>query len=90
MHSCSKQQPSHTTVPSSVLLYVHRDRIRDGEPWTATSTFTHLLSFEGSLFVQCCSTSTETVGTIRDGEPRTATELRSCVKVEVDVRGSRP
>ena len=27
----------------------------------------------GALFVQCCFTSTETIGTVRDGEPRTAT-----------------
>ena len=44
--------------------------IRDGEPRTATSTFTQLLSSE---IVQCCFTSTETIKTIRDGEPRTAT-----------------
>ena len=34
-----------------VLLYVHRNRrlIRDGEPRTATSTFTHLLSSASEL-----------------------------------------
>ena len=42
----------------------------DGEPRTATSTFTQLLSSDQ---VQCCFTSTETVRTIRDGEPRTFT-----------------
>ena len=33
-------------VVVEVLLYVHRNRrfMRDGEPRTATSTFTHLLS----------------------------------------------
>ena len=44
--------------------------VRDGEPRTATSTFTLLLSSE---ILQCCFTSTEAVWTIRDGEPRTAT-----------------
>ena len=48
--------------------------IRDGEPRTATSTFTQLLNSElQPVQVQCCFTSTETVRTIRDGEPRTAT-----------------
>ena len=49
--------------------------IRDGEPRSATSTFTQLLG-SVSLFrvqVQCCFMSTETERTIRDGEPRTAT-----------------
>ena len=34
-----------------VLLYVHRNRrrIRDGEPRTATSTFTQLLSSEETI-----------------------------------------
>ena len=34
------------TVEVEVLLYVHRNRrlIRDGEPRTATSTFTQLLT----------------------------------------------
>ena len=45
----------------------------DGEPRTATSTFTHLLSSESCEFVQCCLTSTETIRTVRDGKPRTAT-----------------
>ena len=32
---------------SSMFLYVHRNHtVRDGEPWTATSTFTQLLSPE--------------------------------------------
>ena len=39
----------------------------------ATSTFTQLLSSEWKSSVQCCFTSTETVRTIRDGEPRTST-----------------
>ena len=44
--------------------------IMDGEPRTATSTFTQILRSE---IIQCCFASTETVRTIRDGEPRTAT-----------------
>ena len=42
-----------------VLLYARGNRrlIRDGEPRTATSTFTHLL---GSV-LQCCFTATETI-----------------------------
>ena len=43
----------------------------DGEPRTATSTFTPLLS----SVLQCCFTPTETIRTIRDGEPRTATSI---------------
>ena len=51
-----------------VLLYVHRNRrfIRDGEPRTATSTFTQLLSPESQL-VRCCFTFTETVGLLGTG-----------------------
>ena len=55
-----------------VLLYVHRNRrlIRDGEPRRATSTFTQLLSSEGrSWLVECCFTSTETVGLLGTGNP---------------------
>ena len=44
---------------SFMVLHVHRDRAQDGH-----------LDFHT---VQCCFTSTETVGTIRDGEPRTIT-----------------
>ena len=61
--------------------------IRDGEPRTATSIFTHLLSsapkvpqcihqsFKSSAsvifyrLVECCFTSTETVGLLRTGSP---------------------
>ena len=46
--------------------------VRDGDPRTAISIFTQLLS--GSVIL--CSvilTSTETIRTIRDGKPRTAT-----------------
>ena len=46
--------------------------IRDGEPRTATSTFTQLRSSETHPSVQCCFTATETIMTIRDGDPRTA------------------
>ena len=65
-----------------MLLYVHRDYkdyygcIRDGEPRTATTTFTHSFLSSETLFkfsvvqVQCCFTSTETIRTTRDGEPR--------------------
>ena len=42
--------------------------VRDGEPRTAISTFTQLLSSEMQFKV----TSTETILTIRDGERRTA------------------
>ena len=58
-----------------MLLYVHRshkDHFRDGEPRTATATFTQLQTSDTEQ-VQCCFTSTETIRTIRDGEPRTAT-----------------
>ena len=48
--------------------------LRDGEPRTATSTFTQLLS-SADVQVQCCFTSTETKRTIRDGEPRTAISI---------------
>ena len=46
--------------------------IRDGEPRTATSTFTQIPSSE-LCSVQCCFRSTETIRTIRDGEPGMAT-----------------
>ena len=48
--------------------------VRDGEPRTATSTFTQPLSYENEqVQVQCFFMSKETIRTIRDGEPRTAT-----------------
>ena len=47
--------------------------IRDGEPRTATSTFTQLLSSVVDYFFKCCFTSTETIRTVRDRESRTAT-----------------
>ena len=43
---------------------------------TASSTFSQLLSSEIEQ-VQCCFTPTETVGTVRDGEPRTSTSTFS-------------
>ena len=46
--------------------------VRDGEPRTATSTFTQLLS-STDIQIQCCFTSTETVRTILDREPRAPT-----------------
>ena len=47
---------------------------KDGEPRTATSTFTQLLLSDlEKAKVQCCFTSIETVRSMRDGEPRTAT-----------------
>ena len=65
---------------SSVLLYV--GTVRGGEPRTATSTFTQLLSSESG--VQCCFKSTETIRTVRDREPRTSTstftQLQSSVQ----------
>ena len=74
--------------------------IRNGEPRTATLTFTELLSSDVSTVsvrVQCCLTSTETVRTIRDGEPRTATStftrLLSCqhgVRVQCCFSPQRP
>ena len=48
--------------------------LRDGEPRTATSTFTQLLS-STDVQVQCCFTSTETKRTIRDGSPGTAISI---------------
>ena len=47
----------------------------DGEPRTATSTFTQPPELSASVRIQCCFTSTESVRTVtvRDGEPRTAT-----------------
>ena len=49
--------------------------IRDGEPRTATLTFTQLLSsvVDYFFFFKCCFTSTETIRTVRDRESRTAT-----------------
>ena len=49
--------------------------IRYGEPRTATSTVTQLLS-SADIQVQCCFTSTETKRTIRNGEPRTGSPGR--------------
>ena len=62
-------------VQSSLLLYVHRDR-RDywgreglGRPPRLSHSSWPLCC----PLVQCCFTSTETVRTVRDGEPRTST-----------------
>ena len=57
---------------SSALVYVHRDHTDclDGEPRTATSTFTQLLTSGPSFFLKCCFTSTETIRTIRVGLDR--------------------
>ena len=66
----------------------------DGEPRTATSTFTQLLSSEcqqnnAALYifflprVQCCFTSTETIRLIRDGEPSTATSTFTQLLISV-------
>ena len=44
-----------------------------GEPRTADSTFTQLLSSWATAFVQCCFTSTQALRTVRDGEPGTST-----------------
>ena len=105
--------------------------IRDGEPRTATSTFTQLLCSEILQFsvalrpqrpqgllgtgspgrpsrlshkvpelwnttVQCCFTSTETVRTVRDREPRTATwtftqlQCSEILQFTVALRPQRP
>ena len=68
--------------------------IRDGEPRTATSTFTQLLSSDRAVQVQCCFTSPETIRLIRDGEPRTATstfsQLLSTVRCPFFSVASRP
>ena len=50
-----------------------RDHTRDGEPTTANPTFTQLLSSVIQVQVQCCYTSKESIETIRDVEPKTAT-----------------
>ena len=73
--------------------------VRDGEPRTATSTFTQLLS-SATQRIQCSFTSTETVRTIRGGEPRTTTstfrtapelwEFSIFVVVFVTLRPQRP
>ena len=55
--------------------------IRDGQPRTATSTFTH---------VQCCFIFTETIRTIRDGEPRTVTSTFTQFKFSVVSRPQKP
>ena len=42
--------------------------VRDGEPRTATSTLTQLLSSDDCfIFFKCCYMSTETSRTIKDG-----------------------
>ena len=42
------ERERETDSPSFVQCYIHRNRrlIRDGKPWTATSTFTQLLNYE--------------------------------------------
>ena len=69
---------------AEVLLYVHRNRrfIRDGSQ-ESTSTFTQLLSsVRRGWLVECCFTSTETVGLLGTGAQdvhldfHTAPELR--------------
>ena len=61
---------------ASILLYVHRDH-KDYQGSGAQDVHLdfHTLSSEHKRFVQCCFTSTETIRTIRDGEPRTATSI---------------
>ena len=52
------------------MLYTHRD-IKDGEPRTATSTFTQSLSSYNDYFVfkRCFTSALETIlKTVRDGE----------------------
>ena len=59
---------------SSVLLYVHRDH-KDclGRGAQDGHLDFHTVPEIFSEFRLCCFTSTETIRTIRDGEPRTAT-----------------
>ena len=65
---CRKECVLHVTSTETIRT------IRDGEPRTATSTFTQLLSSAfGLVQVQCCVTSTETIRNIMDRKPRTAT-----------------
>ena len=64
---------------SNQLLYASTETIRtikDGEPRTATSTFTQLLSSDSVSFkvasvMSTDRTGTETTRTVRDREPRT-------------------
>ena len=61
---------------SSMLLYVHRDctdYYGRGTKDVHLHFHTVLSSDSLSVQVQCCFTSTETVRTITDGEPRTST-----------------
>ena len=37
------------------------------------NVYTYLTGCNNIVLVQCCLTSTGTIGTVRDGEPRTAT-----------------
>ena len=57
--------PWRSTV-SFQFCFTFRETIRDGEPRTSTSTFTQLLSSDNPWFVQCCLTSTEIIGLLRD------------------------
>ena len=65
-------------LSSEILQFQFSVALRSQRPYglleTSTLTVTRLLSSESSIlsFVQCCFTSTETVRTGRDGEPRTA------------------
>ena len=64
--------------------------IRDGEPRTATSTFTQLLSSVPWVQVQCCFMFTETIRTIRDAEPTTATSTFTQLLSSEHARHSSP
>ena len=66
--------PWALVVPCSLLLYVHRDH-KDYQGWGAQDCH---LDFHTApelwwFLVHCCFMSIETIRTIRDGEPRTAT-----------------
>ena len=70
----SHSQTSYPTPQSSLLLYVHRDRTnyqgrgaRDGH--LDFHTAPELLSSQWVSSVQCCFTSTETVGLLGTGSP---------------------
>ena len=62
--------------------------IRDGEPRTATSTFTQLLN-SGTAGVQCCLTSTETVRIITVQVQRCFTSTEN-IRTIISIRDGEP
>ena len=74
----SSEACGSSSSSSNVALRPHTVRTaRDGEPKTATSTFTQLMTSLGGCvkFSVASRPHTETVRTIRDGEPRGATPI---------------